>query len=97
VPVQRTNLPPLLDEGNNLLSTDTLSTMVTGIVQVDGGVCGILTIRTQSTTLTLPIKTRQEAQNWVDAMTAVRDAFTESGLVVAQPPGLVTARAGQMP
>jgi hypothetical protein len=89
-------LPPLFDVANTLLDTGVRTIMVTGLVPLPDGTCGFLTIRCGNTTLSVPIKDREEAQGWVDAMTALRDSFSESGLTVARQPGLVKAVPGQV-
>jgi hypothetical protein len=89
-------LPPLVDAGNTMLSTDLSADLVIGKVPVPGGETGLATIRQGNTTLTIPLD-RDGADRWSQVFGQLRDMLSGSGLaVVTAPKGLAAARPGQV-
>lgn len=90
--VDEYGMPPLFDAGNGLLMTEAPSHLSTGKQELPGGgEIGIITIRTATTTLTLPLA-KAAVKEWMDTFVHLYGALSESKLAVASKRGLITGR-----
>lgn len=82
-PLDEDGLPPLWDPGNTLLATGLPALLMTGKVpSAGGGETGIVTIRTQDTTLFLSLD-KKSAQDWADTLAELAGSLpAPSSLVI---------------
>jgi hypothetical protein len=88
IELEADGLPPLFDKGNALLATSVPMNLLTGKLPTPQGEIGIATIRTTTTTLTVTLD-RKTAGEWAQIFAEMRDALSDSGLMVASGPALI--------
>ena len=85
--------PPPIDPGNSLLA-ETPAQITTALIPAPSGQRMALTIRTQTTTLTV-LLTQADAKTWGEQITTGAAAMSGSGLIVASGHQMPATRDGQ--